>query len=337
MKNIFNFKFTRIFCFVLAVLMMFTFCACKKNPDSDVTSSDVTYTASGADVDSDDSSADEESQVSSENTESAVSSQDTTSSKPSQSSSSTTTSSATQLPTATNPEGEQILGSGTKADPYLELPNVSDDYMSVTTVSIPAGKSVFYGIQRVVGTILTIENANAYVVFNSTRYDAKNGKVSFEVADAKALASDNILFEIGNKGTSAVSFKLIFTNKTGSRENPTVVKTAGANTTINLEADNGTGHYYKYVAEKAGKLRFYMSSTVDGVVSVTNNTTSKNIIGNFTKSTGKLTDPDNGDAVVEYIEFDVAKGDEIIINVGAVPNKRGKYPAATITWSAKFA
>jgi len=332
--NILNLKITRVLSLVLALLMMFVFCSCKKSGDSDATSSDSTYTVNS--TNEEDVSSETVSDVSSDSSEDAVSSDDAPSSSQTPSSSSGATSSVVQLPTTTNPAGKEILGSGTKADPYLELPNVSDDYMSVTTVSIPAGKTVHYGIQRVVGTILTIENANAYVVFNGTRYDAKNGKVSFEVADAKALASDNIKFEIGNKGTAAASFKLVFTNKTGSRENPTTVKTLGTNVTVNLEADNGTGHYYKYIAEKAGKLRFYMSSTADSVISVTDNATSKNLIGNYTKSTGKLTDPDNGDAVVEYIELEVAKGDEIIINVGATPNKRGKYPAATITWSAKY-
>lgn len=332
--NILSSKITRILSLALALLMMFVFCSCKKSGDSDATSSDSTYMVNS--TGGEDNSSETVSDVSADSSEENVSSEDTSSSQQTQSSSSGATSSAVQLPTTTNPAGKEILGSGTKADPYLELPNVSDDYMSVTTVSIPAGKTVHYGIQRVVGTILTIENANAYVVFNGTRYDAKNGKVSFEVADAKALASDNIKFEIGNKGTAAASFKLVFTNKTGSRENPTTVKTLGTNVTVNLEADNGTGHYYKYIAEKAGKLRFYMSSTADSVISVTDNATSKNIMGNYTKSTGKLTDPDNGDAVVEYIELEVAKGDEIIINVGATPNKRGKYPAATITWSAKY-
>lgn len=333
--NILNLKITRILSFMLAVLMMFVFCSCKKSGDSDATSSDAAYTVNST-SDEEDSSSETVSDISSESSEETVSSENAPSSPATPSSSSGVVSSAVQLPTTTNPAGEEILGSGTKADPYLELPNVSDDYMSVTTVSIPAGKTVHYGIQRVVGTILTIENANAYVVYNNTRYDAKNGKVSFEVVDAKALASDNIKFEIGNKGASAASFKLIFTNKTGSRENPTSVKALGTNVTVNLEADNSTGHYYKYVAEKAGKLRFYMSSTADSVISVTNNNSSKNIIGNFAKSSGKLTDPDNGDAVVEYIELDVAKGDEIIINVGTAPNKRGKYLAATITWSAKY-
>lgn len=326
-------KMTRVLCLALAILMAFAFCACKKNADSDVTSSDATYTANN--TEGEDNSSDTVSDASSE-TSDVTSSEDTFSANQPQSSSQAPSSSVTQLPTTTNPQGVEILGAGTKDNPYLELPNVSDNFMSVTTVSIPTGKTVFYGIQRVVGTILTIENPNAYVIFNGKRYDAVGGKVSFEVADAKALASDNIMFEIGNKGAAA-SFKLIFTNKTGSRENPTIVSSLGSNITSNIVADNSSGVWYKYTAAKAGKLCFYMSSIADGVISVTNNTTSKNEIGNFTKSTGKLTNPDDGDAVIEYVELEVAKGDEVVINVGVTPNKRGKYLAAKITWSIKYA
>lgn len=315
---------SRVLALMLCVAFTISLCACKK--DADNASSDSTATFANNDSSVTESAED----TSSTNSTAEVTSSDTASVG-------SDVQSVVQKPVTTNPAGVEILGSGTKADPYLELPNVSDDFMSVTTISIPAGKSVYYGIQRVVGTILTIESSNAYVVFGSTRYDAKNGKVTLEVTDAKALASDNILFEIGNKGGAAASFKLVFTNKTGSRENPTILKTVGADVKISLEAENSTGHYYKYVAEKAGKLRFKISANVDSVISVTNNSNSKNILANYSKTKNELTDPDNGDAVVEYVELEVTKGDEIVINVGTIPNKRGKYPAADIVWSGKYA
>ena len=328
MKKIFNTK--ALVCLLMTLCMVASLCACKVTVDVDDTSSDsVTFTV-------DDDSKVEGADATSSEEEDAVSS-DAGSSDTAQDSSSTASTGASQLPTATNPEGEEILGSGTKSDPYLELPNVTDEYMSVKTVSIPAGKSVYYGIQRVVGTILTINNANAYVVYNGTRYDAVGSKVSFEVIDAKALASDNIIFEIGNKGSAATSLEIRFTNKIGSRENPTVVTKLGTDYTVNLEEDNSTGHNYKYIAEKAGKLRFTISATADSVISITDNSTSKNVIGNYTKKSGELTDPDQGDAVVQYVEIEVTKGAEILINVGTTPNKRGKYSTNKITWNGKFA
>lgn len=328
MKNINIRRISAILCVLLSLCVVMSLCSCKKNnSEDDSTSSGTSYSV-------DDSSMPEIDDASSAEDASSEESSDEQPSSDASDGGSSTGSSAVQLPTATNPEGEEILGSGTKADPYLELPNIADTHMSVKTISIPAGKSVFYGIQRVAGTILTVENANAYVVYEGKRYDAQGGKVSFEVVAPKALASDNILFEIGNKGGAAATFTLVFTNKTGSRENPTVAA-MGKSYNVSLNAEDSTGHYYKYIAEKAGKIRFKVSGTVDSTISVTNNTNSKNLIGNYVSK--KLVDPDNGDAVVEYIELEVAKGDEIIINVGTLPNKRGKIVANTITWSASFA
>lgn len=321
---------------IMVLCMVLALCSCKKNGSDTDSSSDLSlssdYVSAGSySADESDDSSDEATDSSSEAADSSA--QQTSGGA---TSSSGGTASAVQLPTTTNPSGEEILGAGTKDNPYLELPKVSDTHMSVTTVSIPAGKSVYYGIQRVAGTILTIENANAYVIYESDRYNANGGKVSFEVVAPKALASDYISFEIGNKGSAAASFTLIFTNKTGSRENPTTAS-MGKSFSVSLEAEDSTGHYYKYVAEKAGTIRFTVSGTTDTAISVTNNSNSKNVIGNYAKSSNQLTDPDNGDAVVEYIELEVAKGDEIIINVGTLPNKRGKYSANTISWSGNYA
>ena len=67
-----------------------------------------------------------------------------------------------------NPDGEEILGGGDKSDPYLEI--LSAD-KTVTTVAVAPGKSVFYGIYRVGGMHLTIEDADAYVIYEGKRYN----------------------------------------------------------------------------------------------------------------------------------------------------------------------
>lgn len=229
----------------------------------------------------------------------------------------------TEPPTVTNPDGEEIIGAGSAGQPYLEIPG-SD--MTVTTVSIPAGKSVHYDIYRVGGMYFTINDANAYVIYEGTRYDAINGKVSFKVGNA--LASDAVSFEIGNKGSSAASFTISFTNPTGSFANPTAVNTLGGDVTVSLAEGIEVGHYYKYYAEKTGKIRFYMTATVDSVMLVTNNRNS----AQRTSEADALTDEQGR----QYIELEVNQGDELIINVGAKPNKRGKYPATEITWRGEF-
>ncbi len=226
-------------------------------------------------------------------------------------------------PTATNPEGEEIFGAGSKDEPYLETP--SDD-MTVKTVDIPAGKSLYYSIYRVGGMLLTIDSANAYVVCDGVRHDASGGKVSFEVP--AALASDAVSFEIGNTGSSAASFTLRFSNQQGSYMSPVTVSKLGGDNKVSLPEGANTGYYYKYVAEKSGTIRFYLTASTDSVLLATNN---RNSAQRTTEDDG-ATDA-NGKT---YIDLEVQAGDEIIINVGAKPNKRGKYPAADITWSGKY-
>lgn len=228
----------------------------------------------------------------------------------------------TQQPTTTNPSGEEIIGEGSASQPLMETPKVVGDAMVLETISVPAGKIVHYGIYRVGGMILTINDANAYVVCDGTRYDAVNGVVSFQVV--RALASDAVAFQIGNKAGTATSFTLTFTNGAGSYMNPTIVSTLDSRSTI-LEAGDEVGHYYKYTAQKTGTLRIYISNydTKSHDLSVTNLATSAN--RTFA-----------ADASADYIDIAVTAGDELLIQVHAKPDRRFKYPAATITWYGQY-
>ena len=231
---------------------------------------------------------------------------------------------AVQQPTTTNPKGEEILGAGSKNQPYLETPDLNT--MTLTTVSVPAGKTLYYGIYRVGNMILTINDASAYVIeSNGTRHNASGGKVTFTVEDA--LASDYVLFQIGNNSGSAKSFTIKFSNPTGSYQNPTSAK-MNSNITVNLSAGDTDGHWYKYVAERTGKIKFYLFTSPD-----------KNglIVTNNSNSAQRTTEADaQVDSQGTYVELEVQQGDEILINVAAKPNNRGKYPAATITWCGKY-
>ena len=222
-----------------------------------------------------------------------------------------------------NKNEEEILGEGSKKQPYVEIP---DNNMKVQTVSIPSGKALYYSIQRIGGLILTIEDADAYIITsNGTRYDAKNGKVSITVENA--LASDYVTLQIGNKGGSAKAFTLKFSNAYGSRQNPEVIAKIGQYKK-SLAEGKETGYYYKYTAEKTGKLRFYLSATVDSEMTVTNNRNS----ATRTFEADGLTDEQGR----QYIELEVSQGDSIMIHVSAIPNRRGKYPATDITWESVY-
>ncbi len=212
----------------------------------------------------------------------------------------------------------EILGTGTKDDPYLLIP---DENQRVNTYNIPAGESQFYSIYRVGGTVLTIEDEKAAVNYEGKSFTAKNGKVSVEIE--YALASDAILFEIKNVGKEEAAFVLQFKSPEGTMANPQKVTDVSANNEVSIPAGNETGYHFIYTAEKDGTLRFYMESSVAGVLSVTNNTTSANRTSEETEE--------------EYVELEVKKGDELIIVVGAQRDKRNKIPAVDISWNAVYA
>ncbi len=225
--------------------------------------------------------------------------------------------------TDVNPNGVVITGAGSASEPYLEIPT---EDMTVTTVSIPAGAELYYDIYRVGGMYLTINDPDAYVICDNLQYDAVNGQIYMQVPNA--LASDAVSFRIGNYGSTAKSFKLIFTSAVGSFANPAVVDNIADGFNVTLNEGEETGFYFKHYAQQSGVIRFYMQATAESVFIVTNNRNS----AQRTSEADSQTDA-NGN---EYIEIEVNQGDELLINVGALPNKRGKYPAVEIYWNGIY-
>ncbi len=236
----------------------------------------------------------------------------------------TTQTQDTEAPvTNVNPNGVEITGAGSASQPYLEIP--AED-MTVTTVSVPARSELYYDIYRVGGMYLTVNDADAYVICDNLQYDAYNGQVYFQVPNA--LASDAVSFRIGNYSDTPKSFKLIFTSPLGSYQNPAVVDALEEGFNVTLEEGHETGFYFKHNATKSGVIRFYMQATEESVFIVTNNRNS----AQRTSDADAQVD-ENGN---EYVEIEVNQGDELLINVGAVPNKRGKYPAVEIYWNGIY-
>ena len=232
----------------------------------------------------------------------------------------------TTNPPETNSHGGEMTGAGSASEPYLEIPVVGNNSSSITTVSIPAGGSKFYSIQRIGGMVVTLSNPSAYIVCNGVRYNAQNGVVTF-IAPA-ALASDYIFLEIGNTSGAAASFTLTFTNLTGTMNNPLLLTSMGAPVALTIPAKDEDGYFYKYYAEKSGTIRFYVTQkSVDYIMMITNNR----------NSTQRTSEADlASDANGAYIEIEVAQGDELIINIGAMPDKRNNRPALNATWVGKF-
>lgn len=227
---------------------------------------------------------------------------------------------SSENPGSTEPTEPQEPVEGSKEKPYYAFPDF--ETFSLTTEEIEPGKSLFYEIYRIGNMIVTIEDANAYVIYNGVRYDAVKGKVQFAVGNVIASASSNL--EIGNKGSKKASFVLKFANKEGSYANPVKITSMdGSEKKSHLEEGNEVGYYYSYVAEKTGTLKITLSSTTNdakGGIRVTNNS----------NSAQEVTGSDN------TVEIQVTEGDPILINVFSVPNDEWQVPETDITWKGEI-
>lgn len=209
----------------------------------------------------------------------------------------------------------------------------------VTTVKIAANGSVFYKIRSVSNKILTIKNTNAYVVYNGTRYDAKNGIVSFTVVTDE-LSSAQILFEIGNKGSKPESFTINFASPLGSSDNPEVIEAINDDFSVSIKKDNQQGYYYKYIATQEGKIRFYILSDANKgkldtskIVGYTDrgDPISANGVTNCLEETKYLIT--KKDESGTYIEYDAKIGDQFTVIAGQVDTKSSE---TTIVWKIVY-
>jgi len=69
-----------------------------------------------------------------------------------------------QKPVTITPDGEEILGLGSKDQPYEYLPDATGSGVSLTTVEIPAGKTLYYKVMKIGGMYLNIEDSDLYVI-----------------------------------------------------------------------------------------------------------------------------------------------------------------------------
>lgn len=231
-------------------------------------------------------------------------------------------------------------GMGTADSPYDINPD--GNTMKFTTYSIPANGSAHYSIMKTVGKYFIIEDADAYVVYKGKRYDAKNGRVSFLVTDSKALPTDYLNFEIGNKSSTAKTFTVRLSDPTGTQANPTKVDSvtnAGNSFDVSLSTGNSAGYYYKYTAQSTGKIKFYISafssktSGAEGVITV-NVIKPGDIVTQYNfNADGTYSVDENGN---KYILADVEAGNTVEIIIGAQLPGSNKYPAADITWTAQY-
>ena len=167
---------------------------------------------------------------------------------------------------------------------------------ATATVTVPAGKTVYFGQHRIGGMMLTINDGEA---------------VLLESAGMWAPTT----FSITNDGAADAEYTLTLTYPLGTMMNPEILYRP-AYIAVNLEAGNNQGYFYKWTSNSDGTL-VITCPEIDGV-------SYDVIINNNTSYANRTLVADGEDGAVS---IDVSIGDEIIIQVVAVPDAEWNYPA----------
>lgn len=212
---------------------------------------------------------------------------------------------------STEPTEEELVVSdpGAVDNPYVEA--VSEYPASFDSVVLPASGTVYYEVYGVNGGVLTIEDADAYVILGGVTYKAdENGIVSVELnAEGKFVS-----LQLGRNG--AAPLELCFNGPVGSLTNPMILEGL-EQIQVSLEENDEDGFYYQWTCDADCAVTLAAESEdLDIIVQIGDHVISLSENG--------VTDPETG---VRTLEFEADAGDEVLIQVIGVQNENGIYPA----------
>ena len=164
----------------------------------------------------------------------------------------------------TEPEEEVLTveNPGTHTNAYteyvLELPDV------ISTVYIPAGGDISYNLYNAQGSILTIADANATVIYDGVTYTAdENGLLTLDLTKAEASP---ISIRIGNTAKKARIFQLNFGLPLGCQANPEILESIDS-----IERTVDGPYYMVWTAPEDGTLTLTLEAVTpeDAAVTIT--------------------------------------------------------------------
>ena len=191
---------------------------------------------------------------------------------------------------------------------------------------VKAGEMVLYHVYRVSGTTRRIADATAYVIYEDKTYTPdKNGYIYVPVTSDSP--NNPIVLKIGNGGKENKTYAVKFSFPEGSMMNPYDAEAGTIKT--HIAAGNEQGVYYQCIAEKDGKLTVTLKSITAGVkcdirVTVTDSS--------YIPQQHLLSETEDG----KTLTIDVYAGDDIEINIVALPDEDFKYPSADIETVLSF-
>ena len=189
-------------------------------------------------------------------------------------------------------------------------------------VTVEPGQLVYYHLYKLTNINLSINNSNAYVVYNNKTYTASGGTVSLKVTCPDMYTPCKVVF--GNSGTTTQTYTVTLTADAGTVNNP--IKLSLGDFTVKSKAGNETGVYHTYTPKQDGKLTVQCNSISPSgteykielnTQTKTGGTKQENIVTTKTGEDGS-------------VSITVRKGVAVTINIGAMPDDSNSVPAAKI-------
>lgn len=194
---------------------------------------------------------------------------------------------------------------GSELNPIMPEFAWNEAYTEATaTVTVPAGTTYHFAAYAS-GMLLSINDGEPVLLV------------------AEGMGRTPAYFTITNDDEEAAEYTLLLTYPMGSQMNPETLYGRGTSY-VSLEAADFDGYFYTYTADATGTLLFSLTEITEGVeadISVTVGYANKTLIA---------------DGVDGVLEVPVTEGDELSIQVVALPDANWEYPAADITWDFNF-
>ncbi|MBQ9761763.1 MAG: hypothetical protein IJV82_01650 [Oscillospiraceae bacterium] len=215
------------------------------------------------------------------------------------------------------------------ADPSFVIEDNKDEPITIGgtlffDAEVQSRHLVYFDLYKVSGTTLTIESANAYVIYDGVRYDAVDGVVIVPNLYS-AHTNSPVSLAIGNVGEDA-TFAVTMSYPAGSMMNPLPFELGTVS--VSTEEGNSQGIFYTFTAGADGVLTLKLDSITDGV-------DCKVDVFNLGSYKNEILDTTDGDA--DSVSIEVKSGQIVRITIGALPDVNNIYPAANIMISATLA
>lgn len=203
----------------------------------------------------------------------------------------------------------------------LMADNVTDCGPSTFSLVVCPGYEAEVNIWRVMTKkYLTIQDQDAYIIYNGKTYTAKNGKVSITISTT--IPGEVVNIKVGNSGDSTKTFEVTFSQPKGSWDNPYKLS-LNEEFEVNVPSGSEQGIYYTYTATESGTLTLECLSGTEGI---------EYMFSLYNLSSYEMLTLEEGETSVS---IQVKKGEKVKINIAALTDSKGsKYPAAKFTFLA---